>query len=342
MGRLEDYVRDARLRGFSDSQVRAGLVRAGYSKEVVDSVLRPFFQVSRRRGLVWFAVGLSLFILLVILVYLFVPVSVLFEVVPPVQRDVVPGSVLLVERIIEADGDVRIIYSFVGSGGNLAGQKVEVLRVVGRNVGKVRLPVPVEGGLYTVSAELLAEGFSVKKSFEISVLEQPVKSVQNVTFVPEAESVLECPRGCDDLNSCTRDVCVEGACRHDVIVPCCGDGVCDAGESGLSCVQDCAAKVELAEDVAAKARSAGDVSLAVSLCQSIPQGVKADACLYEAARSSGVAQVCSSIGEVRSRDACLMEFALKNDFSVCPQVSHEFLQRNCYALERLRGQTELG
>lgn len=44
---------------------------------------------------------------------------------------------------------------------------------------------------------------------------------------------------CDDGNDCTTDSCVAGACTYTPIPDCCGDGVCDAGESLGTCFADC-------------------------------------------------------------------------------------------------------
>jgi hypothetical protein len=79
-----------------------------------------------------------------------------------------------------------------------------------------------------------------------------------------------CPPSCDDANPCTRDycgadtnyacahfalegpqegcsgevecksyACLEGSCRAEAIVPCCGNGVCEAGEGIENCPAEC-------------------------------------------------------------------------------------------------------
>jgi len=52
----------------------------------------------------------------------------------------------------------------------------------------------------------------------------------------------ECPISCDDNNPCTRDYCSAATnyeCKHEPIVPCCGNGVCEMGESCETCEKDC-------------------------------------------------------------------------------------------------------
>ena len=45
----------------------------------------------------------------------------------------------------------------------------------------------------------------------------------------------------DDGNSCTTDTCVDNTCKNKIISSCCGNFICEAGESG-ACIQDCGPK----------------------------------------------------------------------------------------------------
>jgi len=58
----------------------------------------------------------------------------------------------------------------------------------------------------------------------------------------QEEVALTCPASCDDNNLCTTDYYSEATnyvCKHDSITPCCGNGVCEAGEAYSTCPQDC-------------------------------------------------------------------------------------------------------
>jgi hypothetical protein len=51
-----------------------------------------------------------------------------------------------------------------------------------------------------------------------------------------------CPSSCDDKNACTEDVCTAATnyeCRNNQITPCCGNDICETGETISSCVVDC-------------------------------------------------------------------------------------------------------
>ncbi|MEK6967185.1 MAG: hypothetical protein AABX51_00985 [Nanoarchaeota archaeon] len=70
------------------------------------------------------------------------------------------------------------------------------------------------------------------------IIETPPEVVEEPgqTFDPR------CPKSCDDNNKCTQDICNQQTsfeCRTIPIVPCCGNGICEYGESTEVCVDDC-------------------------------------------------------------------------------------------------------
>jgi len=58
----------------------------------------------------------------------------------------------------------------------------------------------------------------------------------------EQPETKKCPSSCDDGNKCTNDYCSldsDYVCKHDLIIPCCGNEICDGGENHNSCPSDC-------------------------------------------------------------------------------------------------------
>ena len=52
----------------------------------------------------------------------------------------------------------------------------------------------------------------------------------------------QCPESCDDSDECTFDLCDKGTgymCVNRPVRPCCGNGVCERGESYSTCSEDC-------------------------------------------------------------------------------------------------------
>jgi hypothetical protein len=58
----------------------------------------------------------------------------------------------------------------------------------------------------------------------------------------DVRSAPGCPETCDDNDSCTADTCgneTRYECRHEQLIPCCGDSACEQGETFSTCPDDC-------------------------------------------------------------------------------------------------------
>src|SRR3989338_7559755 len=62
----------------------------------------------------------------------------------------------------------------------------------------------------------------------------------------------KCPDSCNDNNLCTKDYCgseTNYICKNDIITPCCGNNLCENGESTSSCSVDCKDATTNVEDL---------------------------------------------------------------------------------------------
>lgn len=69
--------------------------------------------------------------------------------------------------------------------------------------------------------------------------------MQTTGEISSKEQIQEPPKkcpSCEDNNSCTKDFCSKETgyeCRHEAIIPCCGNGKCEEGENWSLCSNDC-------------------------------------------------------------------------------------------------------
>jgi len=152
-----------------------------------------------------------------------------------------------------------------------------------------------------------------------------------------------CPGDCNDFDICTLDKCVLGTCEYTTVQPCCGNFICEAGETSDFCPDDCAAPPEEAgpsvgETIKEALESAkSSPEKAASLCNSLEKRKDTDNCFDKIAEESGNNLLCDQIKDTSERDTCYMNFAIEfGDFSVCPKVTNRLLKNSCYSLSNLQ------
>ncbi len=136
-------------------------------------------------------------------------------------------------------------------------------------------------------------------------------SVEN-SSVPEetpepAESMSQCPDSCDDktcvTSSCSRQTGYK--CVYQPITPCCGNSICDEGESHSSCQSDCAA-----EETACTLQCGACQVLDSSACSCGEKGCEAgdgccpQGCDFAADSDCPKPDKCSSDSECDDSDSC--------------------------------------
>jgi hypothetical protein len=144
---------------------------------------------------------------------------------------------------------------------------------------------------------------------------------------------------CDDGNPCTEDLCKGAECAHTMVTPCCGNGICDAGENEQTCADDCKPiqPEQTPKEIIERAGlvSKTDVKRANDICVSLREVRDKDRCFEVVANSVNQSLVCDNILSVSKRDACYMNFAMppNNDYSVCEKVENQYLKKSCESLK---------
>ncbi|MFH1641906.1 MAG: hypothetical protein ABIC04_03320 [Nanoarchaeota archaeon] len=168
---------------------------------------------------------------------------------------------------------------------------------------------------------------------------------------------------CSDNDPCTKDEFIGQDCVYTPIEPCCGNNVCEEGET---CESDCddpfsgQSVWERLAQIEELAKS--DHSQAAGLCESFENPLHLDKCYDNVGRSSGKDKYCDKISDVRTKeecyivaakankdtaicakiekdtrkDRCLMHFATAGiDYSVCSEVSDYYLLQLCNSMKSL-------
>ncbi len=349
---LIEYIQNLLKQGYDISTIRNALLNAGYSPYDVDMAMRVAGaterKVSTKTLIILFIALLAVSgILLVILKTMQAPPAVLSFNVNLFSTQVAPGRDLVINaEILNPSGTKTsglIDYEVSGPSGRVA-SKTESFTVVARASvpTSISLPPAAIPGTYSITAKLSYAGKQQQTSRTFDVVEKAEMAVPaEVLKEKKAEEAkafqLTCPGGCDDLNFCTSDECVQGVCISTTIVPCCGNNRCEEGESKSSCPIDCSEKPISVDELLQKAKeaAAADLGRAEEICDSLVQRVYVDSCLLDVSEASSSKEPCASIVNSDKRDACYIPFAYKNDFTVCAEITNPYMKNSCQSLESM-------
>lgn len=346
---LVEYIQRLLQQGYDAGAIRSTLINAGYSPYDVEIAMRAAGGSGRRINTKTLVV---VFVLLLVLCAGVLVGLKLLQAEPVVlsfsvglfSSEVAPGQDLIANVEVQnpsgrsTSGLVDLSVS--GPSGVVVSKTVS-FDVVSRASVPVTLSLPssVVAGPYLLRVVLSYRGKSLSDSVSFDVVERlevpaPVEVLEKPSEEQAREIQLTCPGGCDDLNFCTSDSCVQGSCVYSPVVPCCGNAVCESGEN---CPIDCSARPVNPDDVRASARelAVSDVSSAKSACDGLVQRVFVDACLSDVAEVSGSKDICKDVVDADVRDACLIPFAYKNDFSVCADLTNSYMKNSCFSLSEL-------
>lgn len=147
---------------------------------------------------------------------------------------------------------------------------------------------------------------------------------------------------CNDFDICTTDSCVAGTCEHERQEPCCGNFICEQGETPENCRSDCreAVKTDLIEQSEIEQileTAAANPESAAAKCNAFERTEASDVCFDGLARASGNSVFCSRINKDKPKNICLMYFVMSHDeFELCERITDINLKNSCEALSALK------
>ncbi|MBN1645023.1 hypothetical protein JW851_03220 [Candidatus Woesearchaeota archaeon] len=343
---LKNYVKTTLKQGYAISAIRTRLIQSGYSKQEINTAIKEATgrKIISTKALLIAAVVIVVLILVVIISLKVITPSAkqIYISTTPLVSTVIPGGKLTfvntltssTSKTVEAELKHQIIYKKTGK---TIGTKTEKVSVSKKSSTQTQITLPSEtlSGEYETITTLTHKQGSKQASFNFIVEQKtslPTPSVEE----PSAEVSLLCPTGCDDYNACTIDNCVSGICEHIEIIPCCGNGICEAGEDAYSCSLDCGTQTETSTETINQAikKARTDPQTATMLCNSLPSVTDADDCFNTLAEKTSKYEFCESIQEDELQSSCLLNFALAGNYDVCDKIDDPYYLQSCYSLER--------
>jgi len=352
---LTEYVNKLLKSGYDVGAIRTTLINSGYSPAEVNQALSyaktgPKKQISLNlKILIIGAISIILVILIILgAVWLLTPEPKEISLTAsPVKTEAYPGDAI--SFLIELTSDVERIepvlltYELI----DLKAEKIVLTKQDRLEMGRKRsltvqinLPADINPGTYEIKTILSYKLGTKQRTFNFNVIEAPDAAVPIDEYVEEfVEEVIEevkCPESCDDFNPCTIDFCEKGLCKYTPKVPCCGNGICEEGESILNCADDCSKTRKTPQEIIQQAKTvaAADPEAAAMLCNKLIRPNDIDLCFSEVAQTSGKSVICENIQTQENKDTCYMEFAIDGDYSVCPKVLNSYLSKSCNSLKR--------
>jgi len=337
-----DYIRRLRASGYDEGTIRSQLIRAGYDPRQVEQAFRGSSRAIPAKTIAILGGCLILAIILIIVVLkLIAPEPKFIEItLQPTLTELAPGEKLTFLKQITSDTErkarVQIFFIVTDSANKQVAQKQETLSVGKQLSTQTQIPLEeLSQGQYKLTAIANYDGKSTTSQFVFTITESTAAPVtEPAEFdVPE----LECPQGCDDFDSCTQDACVKGVCQNSPVRPCCGNLVCEAGETKRNCPEDCLEREKTPEELIYQAGqlSSTDVQTAATVCKSLGKTAYADSCYTEVAIGSKKPDYCKEVLEEPTKDRCYLNFATKNnDYSTCSFIVNAYFSKSCTALSR--------
>ena len=366
--RLTRYMREHIDGGYDTNSIRAYLLKYGYTQQQIDLAMRNIYPLEVKPTIHFSKLTTALIVAIFCMILISSGIFIYINFRGPSQLLDVRTN--MVARSIESGDpisftiemfnlgksnryDVLLRYEVYDLGNNLITFKEETiaLETKASSPGVIDWGEQFPGNYYLRTTASYKKG-TAKASSSFKVIRPSRTTIETIPDVSEPDEpvsgqpiISQCPLNCDDNNACTTDYCDEKTnyvCKHDIIIPCCGNYICDDDEDPGNCEVDC---FEVGDDndgifsgrtiwetldfIGETAKS--DKGLAVSYCNEIKKIILKYNCFADVAVNSNDGFVCNNIDNQLSKDNCYKDFSIDTaDSSMCAEIFDEFKKDACY------------
>ncbi|MBD3361927.1 hypothetical protein GF358_04005 [Candidatus Woesearchaeota archaeon] len=351
---LKKYIKKTIKQGYDISSIRSRLLKSGYSKQEINKTIK---EIKGRKHINTKILAIAAIVIIILIITVIIalklitpsPKQISISTTPLVSTVVPGGKLTFVKTIIsptsrEAQVQLKHTLIFKQTGQTIKSQtETQTVGQRSSTQTQISLPTNIEKGQYEVITTLQYSEGSTQTSFTFIV--ETTKPTAPSIEEPKPEPQAICPGGCDDFNTCTRDICNKGICEHIPIKPCCGNRICETKEDQYNCEIDCGTQTKTTSetiDTAIKTART-DPQTATMICNSLPSVKNADDCFATISEKTGKSEYCQSIQNDEQQSDCLLNYALQGDYSVCDSIEDPYYLQSCFSLERqasLQGMVE--
>jgi len=353
--RLAPYIKQQLNAGYDINTIKDFLIRNGYDiRDVNEAAAYAYKPVSAKKIPVWAIAGVIGAALVVVIILFFslggeeAPKQLIDLETSALTNEVGAGknigfNVALVNMGAAKRYDVSLSHDLTNSMGLVIETKQETMALETRaaKVSQMTIPENAASGSYSIKTTAMYDGQMATSSFTIRVKEIAAEEV------PSEIPGQECPSSCDDFNECTRDYCgIETSyqCVNEPIIPCCGNMICDSGESNADCPADCKAlpppppqvpgAPETILDIVYKAKEMAATSPdnAADYCAGQEDATTKDSCHLAVGEIAKQSKYCEPIVSLIKKDSCYTTAALNGDYTVCTKMNDQYLRQSCFSL----------
>ncbi|MAG07985.1 hypothetical protein CMO89_00785 [Candidatus Woesearchaeota archaeon] len=383
---LASFVKEQIKEGHNTGSIKKYLKNYGYHETEIEAAINSIYQ---KKGFDYKKIAI---IAVVVIVIILLAVSLFYLLKPGkketkpemtlkvelTKKELMPGDTLKFNVDISSSGVKRYILNIENSilyKKNVISKSSEKIQFSKRSLTQQSLELhdKLKPGDYELEVKIYYDN---KVKTATSAFRIKGETAEEET-TPEEGLEKECPLSCDDSNDCTEDSCGEETgfkCSNTLIIPCCGNNLCEGGETERNCETDCKKDKEVkikGEEafegltIWEKIREIGNISItnlkfSEEFCKGVKQETYKDQCFLNIAearkdityceniinnrtngncylaiaQSTKDSQLCAKIIITR-RDYCYMSFVKEEDYSVCPRLNNKYLRQSCNTLSNI-------